>query len=274
MQFSTRFLMAERRRSTLHHLPLIFDTEIAKGKPENIRHPQHACPFCDRQQLTDILATENDRIWLLNKFPTLQATWQTIVIESSDHTGDISTYSSSQNRAVFAFAIKHWQATIASGRFKSVLLYKNFGPHSGGSLRHPHMQIVGLTAVDGYAKITAANLTGYPVMTIGPVAVTIFDQPVMGFVEFNVTAPLTAIATLADAVQVVVRYLLHTYFQGRCDSYNLFVYPQDSQITVKVVPLFNVSPYYIGYQLTQADTPKRMRAIADELRQKFATATD
>lgn len=92
--------------------PLIFDTAIAKDKPENIRHPHNACPFCDPQQLTDILAQDADRIWLMNKFPTLQATWQTIIIESAAHDGDISLYSPAQNRAVFAFSLKHWQATM------------------------------------------------------------------------------------------------------------------------------------------------------------------
>ncbi|OUT00488.1 Galactose-1-phosphate uridylyltransferase [Lactiplantibacillus plantarum] len=249
--------------------PLIFDTAIAKDKPENIRHPHNACPFSDPGQLTDIIAQDADRIWLLNKFPTLQATWQTIVIEAARHDGDIATYSSAQNRAVFAFALKHWQATIASGRFKSVLCYKNFGPHSGGSLRHPHMQIVGLMAADGYANVTAANLTGYSVLAVDQVQVTVSDRPIMGFVEINVAAPATAIAPLADAVQQVVQYTLNTYFHGQCDSYNLFFYPRDDQIVAKVVPLFNVSPYYIGYRLAQADTPKRMRAIAEEIRQQF-----
>ncbi len=184
--------------------PLIFDTAIAKDKPENIRHPHNACPFCDPQQLTDILAQDADRIWLMNKFPTLQATWQTIIIESAAHDGDISLYSPAQNQAVFAFALKHWQAMMASDRFESVLLYKNFGPHSGGSLRHPHMQIVGLTDIDGYINVRPANLTGYPVITDGQIQITVSDQPIMGFVEINVTAPLTAVSQLADAVQQVV----------------------------------------------------------------------
>ena len=252
--------------------PLIFDTAIAKDKPENIRHPHNACPFCEPEQLTGVLARDADRIWLLNKFPTLQATWQTIIIEAATHTGDIATYTPAQNRAIFAFAIQHWQATIARQQFTSVLLYKNFGPHSGGSLRHPHMQIVGLTDVDGYAAITAANLTGYPVISDGQVQVTLSDRPIMGFVEINVAVPATALVPLADAVQIAVQYTLGTYFNGRCDSYNLFFYPQGSQIVAKVVPLFNVSPYYIGYQLSQADTPARMRAIAGELRQQFLTA--
>ncbi|AVK63031.1 DUF4931 domain-containing protein [Lactobacillus sp. CBA3606] len=249
--------------------PLIFDTNIAKDKPENIRHPHNDCPFCDPTQLTDVLAQTADRIWLMNKFPTLQATWQTIVIETADHQGDIATYSPAQNQAVFAFALKNWQAAIASQRFESVLLYKNFGPHSGGSLRHPHMQIVGLNDVDGYANITPANLSGYPVLTDGDLSVTVSDQPVMGFVEFNVTTAWTAHARLADAVQKVVQYVLNDYFNGRCDSYNLFFYPDGDRVVCKIDPLFNVSPYYIGYRLSQADTPNRMREIAAAVRQRF-----
>ncbi|RRK10846.1 DUF4931 domain-containing protein [Lactiplantibacillus garii] len=251
--------------------PLIFDTNIAKGKPENIRHTGNACPFCDPSSLTDILAKDQDRIWLLNKFPTLQATWQTIIIETADHAGDVATYPEAQNQAVFAFALQHWQETIASGKYASVLLYKNFGPHSGGSLRHPHMQIVGLDDVDGYANVVPANFSGYPIISTGALRVTVSDQPVMGFVEFNVATAWTDHARMADAVQTVVRYCLNDYFKGRCDSYNLFFYPLGDRVVCKVIPLFNVSPYYIGYRLSQADTPERMREIAAEVRQKFAT---
>jgi len=253
----------------LQNHPLIFDTNIAKNKPENIRHPHNNCPFCDPTTLTAVLAQDADRIWLMNKFPTLQATWQTIVIETADHDGDIATYSTEQNRAVFGFALKHWQEVIASNRFESVLLYKNFGPHSGGSLRHPHMQIVGLDDVDGYGNVVPANLSGYPVVTNGSLSVTVSDQPVMGFVEFNVATAWADHDQLADAVQKVVQYTLNDYFKGRCDSYNLFFYPVGDRVVCKIDPLFNVSPYYIGYRLSQADTPARMREIAAEVRTKF-----
>ncbi|MFC6295920.1 DUF4931 domain-containing protein [Lactiplantibacillus daoliensis] len=249
--------------------PLVFDTAIAKDKPENIRHPHNDCPFCEPAALTDILAQDDDRIWLMNKFPTLQATWQTIVIETHDHLGDIASYTAAQNRRIFAFALQHWQETIASGRFESVLLYKNFGPHSGGSLRHPHMQIVGLTDVDGYANVTAENLTGYPIISTGDLSVTASDQPIMGFVEFNVSVPWEAHDLLADAVQKVVQYTLNDYFNGRCDSYNLFFYPVKDRVVCKIEPLFNVSPYYIGYRLSQVDTPERMREIAAAVRRRF-----
>lgn len=140
--------------------PLKFDYNAAKGKPENIRHPKGYCPFCDVAHLTNILAQEQDRIWLVNKFRTLEDTFQTVVIESSDHEGGPSIYSIEQNRQVFEFAFKCWQKMIDSNQYTSVIMYKNFGPLSGGSLRHPHFQIVGLNDYDVYQNISVENFTG------------------------------------------------------------------------------------------------------------------
>ena len=55
------------------------------------------------------------------------------------------------------FALGCWQQMIDSQQYRSVLMYKNKGPLSGGSLVHPHMQIVGLEQEDGYAALTSAN---------------------------------------------------------------------------------------------------------------------
>ncbi|WP_337778401.1 DUF4931 domain-containing protein, partial [Mitsuokella jalaludinii] len=35
-----------------------FDVSAARHKPETIRHSEQACPFCDRANLTDVIATE------------------------------------------------------------------------------------------------------------------------------------------------------------------------------------------------------------------------
>ncbi len=43
---------------------LYFLNDIGKQKPESIRNRSAACPFCDRENLTDILATEGSIIWL------------------------------------------------------------------------------------------------------------------------------------------------------------------------------------------------------------------
>ena len=137
--------------------PLIFHLQVARKKPENIRHPKGYCPFCDRKNLTNILDKDGDCIWLVNKFRTLQDTMQTIIIESKDHLGDQSNYSQLENRKIIKYVLECWQKMINQNKYKSVLLYKNFGQRSGGSLRHPHFQIVGLDKKDGYANISSKN---------------------------------------------------------------------------------------------------------------------
>lgn len=68
-------------------------------------------------------------------------------------------------------------------------MYKNKGPLSGGSLVHPHMQIVGLEQEDGYASLTSANFEGINVWQQGRIAANISTEPIMGFFEVNVSAP-------------------------------------------------------------------------------------
>ena len=81
------------------------------------------------------------------------------------------------------FSLDCWQQMIDSQQYRSVLMYKNKGPLSGGSLVHPHMQIVGLEQEDGYASLTSANFEGINVWEQGRISVNISTEPIMGFFE-------------------------------------------------------------------------------------------
>ena len=50
---------------------LDFDMQIGHKKPETIIHKENQCPFCDREHLTDILATDGELILLRNKYNVL-----------------------------------------------------------------------------------------------------------------------------------------------------------------------------------------------------------
>ncbi|KRM47582.1 hypothetical protein FC51_GL000055 [Lentilactobacillus parabuchneri DSM 5707 = NBRC 107865] len=250
--------------------PLIFDYQAAKGKPENIRHPEGYCPFCDVAHLTNILAQEDDRIWLQNKFRTLEDTMQTVLIESSDHNGGPSTYSVAQNRKVFEFAFKCWHQMMASNQYRSVIMYKNFGPMSGGSLRHPHFQIVGLNNYDVYQNITLRNFTGVAVTQDDQREITLSTNPIIGFVEINIAIKgIAQIDSLADAVHVIVRYLLHDYMGGRLSSYNLFFYQLDGKFYCKIVPRYATSPYFVGYKIAQVQNRQRLAEIAQDISERL-----
>ncbi|WP_125767879.1 DUF4931 domain-containing protein [Companilactobacillus furfuricola] len=249
---------------------LVFEIEQAKGKPENIKHPDGYCPFCDTDHLVNIIDQKDDMIWLDNKFRTLQDTYQTVLIELSDHNGDISTYAQSKNRQVFEYIYQCWNQMIKSGKYTSVLMYKNVGPLSGGSLKHPHFQIIGLEKVNGYKHVEAENFTGMEVYQDDEIELNISEKPIMGFVEFNIviTDP-KKIDKLADFVQTTVQYTLDDFYGGKFDSYNIFFYKEYSKIICKVVPRYVVSPYFVGYRLSQRDGDKQVSGIRDVLREKL-----
>ena len=251
--------------------PLIFNMEVNKTKYAALPANARVCPFCDTENLTDLLRTSGDKIWLKNKFPTIEKSLMTVIIESAEHLGDISTYSLAENREVFRFAFDCWQEMLESPKYKSVLMFKNFGPHSGGTLRHPHLQIVGLEEADGYEHISPENFEGVTVKKNG-VEIVLSTRPIMGFVEFNVIiSDLENINELADKVHGITEYLLHDYMSGRCDSYNLFFYklPENHQYICKIVPRFITSPYYIGYKIPQVNKTNRLEEIAKELDERL-----
>ena len=62
--------------------PLRFNIALGRTKPVNIRNEEVRCPFCDRSKLTDILDTSGHIIWLMNKYPVLDKTWPTVIIET------------------------------------------------------------------------------------------------------------------------------------------------------------------------------------------------
>ena len=257
-------------------MTLVFDTHRAQGKPDDNRRPTGYCPFCDVDALENIIERDGDRIWLVNKYRTLRDTMQTLIIESSDHDGDISTYTVEGNREVFRFALSCWDRMITSGEYRSVLMYKNFGPLSGGSLHHPHLQIVGLVHDDGYANVRPENLTGPLVLAHDGVEVTVSDDPIMGFFEVNVAMPRASAPAardvFADGVRAVVRYVLMEHHGGRCTSYNLFFYHMAGRTVCKVVPRWVTSPYFIGYKLGQVNAPARMDEDVAALRARLDEA--
>ena len=182
-------------------MALVFDVVKAKGKPDDNRRPGTSCPFCDIDGLEKIIR-------------------QTVLIESADHDADITTYEPGELHGVIRFALSCWEQMIDSGDYRSVLMYKNMGPLSGGSLTHPHMQIVGLEEEDGYAEISMKHFEGIDVWRRGRVHVTISNDPVMGFFEVNVICPqglahgnapedIEDTNRFADALQTVVRYVLN-----------------------------------------------------------------
>jgi ATP adenylyltransferase/5',5'''-P-1,P-4-tetraphosphate phosphorylase II len=249
---------------------LCFDSHIGRLKPENIRNREASCPLCERDQLCEILAVDGSIIWLKNKFPVLQEAFQTVLIETDACDAELSEYDPAHLHRLFRFGVDRWREMIASGEYASVLFYKNHGPNSGGSLRHPHMQIVGLHHIDYRERLSEEYFEGLSIHEEGGVSFNLSTQPRMGFFEFNVLLhDMNALDRMADLVQMATHYLLN-HFYYPCTSYNLFFYERGPGIAVKVVPRFVVSPLFVGFSIPQVSN--RIEEVAEAIRCRYFEA--
>ena len=204
--------------------PLRFNIELGRTKPVNIRDEQVRCPFCDRSKLTDILDTSGHIIWLMNKYPVLEKTWPTVIIETETDEGEFSTLPADEAAHILQFGLDKWRETRQRKEFKSVLFFKNHGYMSGGSIRHPHSQIIGLENYDYHKDITAQNMEGWLLYEDQHVRITLSTHPIIGFFEYNIRfRPDTPVRPVAIRLQQVLRYVLHT-LSNLSQSYNYFFY--------------------------------------------------
>lgn len=244
--------------------PLRFNYAVAKDKPTN----KDSCPFCAVDKLEKIIDQKDSFIWLDNKFNTIEDTYQTLIIESNEHFGDTSNYTIDYNRKLFRYIVEKWFELSKDKRFKSVALFKNFGTLSGGSLRHPHFQIVGMKSLNAYENIRYENFIGEVVVSESNTTaeINISKYPIMGFTEFNIiVSDINKIDFLADGVRDVLIYILSDFIEGKCESYNLFFYFIDDKLICKVSPRFVVSAYYVGYGIPQTNSQERVEDIKKEL---------
>ena len=243
-----------------------FNTEIGRQKPENIIHRDTACPFCETDKLTGIIATDGDIILLKNKYNVIEEADQFVLIEGKDCSADIPTYTSDHMHRLIAFGMEHWERMRTSGKYASVLFFKNYGPCSGGTIRHPHMQLVGFPAFHQELAFRRTEFDGLTVDERDGVALNFSTQPRVGFWELNIVPQdAGATETIADYIQIAVDFFMNA-FRRRLTSYNIFFYNDGADIFIKILPRFATSPMFIGYNIrllpsNLAEMRNQMRAI-------------
>lgn len=233
----------------MNHNLLEFDMTVGRQKPETIVHTGNHCPFCDRENLENIIDREGSIVLLRNKYNVLKGTDQFVLIEGDACQSDMPEYPAEHMRKLVRFGLHHWQKLLACGRYEDVLFFKNFGPLSGGTIRHPHMQLIGLTAPTEKIAVRPEEFDGPVIYAKNGVTMTVSDQPRIGFWEFNlIVRQLTedSLDTLADYLQIGTDYLTH-HFHKRCNSYNIFFYHHEETIYVKLMPRFATPPVFVGY---------------------------
>ncbi len=246
---------------------LHFLSEI--GKEKFIYQGENQCPFCNRAELSDILAEDDSILLVKNKFATLADTFQTVLIETANCSADITTYDSNYMRKIISFGIDHWLAMEQSGNFKSVVFFKNHGPLSGGSINHAHMQIVGLKDIDYKLNLNDDIFEGIEIHKDGNCLLNLSIKPNVCSTEFNIITTPRHDHFLADNIQIIVKYILNNL---KCSSYNLFFYQWKKSIICKIVPRYITSPFFVGYSIPQISN--RLNKIVEEIQKIYYNSSE
>ena len=242
------------------HLTFVYETIMDKVR---YRESGVTCPFCNREELTDIIAEDGPMILLENKFPALADTYQLVLIETDKCSENITTYSETHLRKLITFGIDYWLDMEAGGEYKSVVFFKNHGPLSGGSIDHAHMQIVGLKNIDYRENIRDEIFDGIEIHRKGNCSINISTLPNACSTELNIITKPRDDAFIADNLPVLVEYVLK-----QCSSYNLFFYNWKGAIICKIVSRWVTSPYLVGYSIPHDSN--RIQVIADELKKYYS----
>lgn len=247
--------------------PLYLDMKMARGKPNTFKEGSPAlCPFCDKDSLYEarqVLEEKNGVLWIDNKFPTLKYTKQTLIIEHPNCSEDLTTYSSEHANFLFDFAFEKRRQMLESGEFKDVIFFKNHGWLSGGSVKHEHMQLVGLEDVDYPEHRILESTNGPTVYSNESLKVTVSSVPLSEIYEFNVV--------WTDAKHDYVKWIQNTlrflkvFWGGKFDNYNLMYHQEKGVNVIKIVPRHPESIYLLGFGLHQA--PTDAEEVAKEFKQ-------
>lgn len=250
--------------SNSYNIPL--KMSISSSKPTTINNDSIVCPFCSVDELRNegrLLNQNGQMLWLDNKYPMLEKTKQTLIIETNNCIDNLSSYSEEYAKELFDFAFKTRNHMMENKDFKDVLFFKNQGAKADGSVHHAHMQLVGLYNHASNSPKIEETLTGAIVYQGHNVKVTVSDNPMGEKYEFNVIwKTKNHNFEYVKWVQQVIRYF--TVFKGgRFSDYNFYYYEKNNVSALKIVPRGAVSIYFLGFGLKQV--PDDIHQVAEEL---------
>ena len=236
----------------LSHI-LEYNLDLGKTKPDTVHRDERYCPFCDVAHLKNVMEQRGHMIWLENAFPVLKDSWQTLIIETDDCDGEFSDYTPEYAQKLIEFGLEKWQQVKEMDKFKSVVFYRNHGYMSGGTIHHPHSQIVGFKDYDYHEDIKPFHFVGPTIFEEEGLTVNLSKRPIIGFYEVNlILKDRKKLGKFVRCMQETAHYFMHSFIRFN-DSYNIFFYdfPDDDALYVKIIPRFLTNPLFVGYMIPQ-----------------------
>ena len=260
-------------QNPLQHI-LEYNLDIGKTKPDTVHRDESYCPFCDVANLKNIMERRGSMIWLENAYPVLKHAWQTLIIETDDCDGDFSSYDLGYALEFIRFGLEKWRQVKNMQRFRSVVFYRNHGYMSGGTIHHPHSQIVGFENYDYHSDIQPFHFTGSPVIAEKGIEVNLSLRPIIGFYEVNlILSDAGSFREFVRLMQKTADYFMCKFIRNN-DSYNIFFYdfPGDDKLYVKIIPRFLTNPLFVGYMIPQISNEGHRDGFIQALRQQLRPA--
>lgn len=251
---------------------ILFDTSMASKKPRTVGLNEEAsdCQFCKTEKMMKtnvVLAKQGKFLWVENKYPILKNTYQTVLLETDTCEEDLTTYSLEYAKELFKFALEKRKELLSVYGFKEVLFFKNHGALADASIKHAHMQLVGLTNNQLSLEEIQKTTKGYTIYEAEGLQVNVSDIPLSEFYEFNICWEKQNVSyDFVYWVQTIIRYLEH-FKDGKFQDYNFSFYEFKDTYTIKIFPRKPASLYLLAYGLKQL--PNDIQKVALEVR-KYA----
>ncbi len=243
---------------------LIFNQEINNQKPNTIRNKSLSCPFCNEEQLSNVVETFKTQKLVENKYPTIKDADMFVLIETNTCEKNLFNYTREEYTNILSFNVQKWLEYKRNNKYQDAILFKNYGPLSGGSIKHEHMQIIAFKNNQVDENVRLENLLGVEVLREKGLCITISDQPINNYLEYNLEFTLDNVDVLAKYLMLAIKYLKSKY--KLIDfSYNLFFYQIDERLFVKVISRYATSPLYIGFKLQQCYSKEQLSGFKHNL---------
>ncbi|PGK51443.1 hypothetical protein CN918_27000 [Priestia megaterium] len=254
----------------MKHQYISYSTATFNQKPNTIDNPTDTCPFCNKKRLmetNEIVHHDETKVLMKNKYPVLKNAEALVLVEQPTCEHDLTNYPLPVLIDVLRYGMTKWLDMMNSGKYKSVLFFKNHGPLSGGSIYHPHMQLIGL-----YDQFPEQNLSFDDPQSISihkeeGISWSLSSQPFSERYEFTIRmSNMKNLSKFAQAIQHTAHFIIH-HLNTSYKSFNLCFYHVHNEIIVKVLERKPTSALLLGYGLSQV--PSNLNEVAMQIQSLY-----
>lgn len=247
------------------HIP--FKASTGKSKPNTLLNNEYKCPFCNRDELRSegrVIKETEDFILVRNKYPVMANTFPTVLVEHTSCDEHIGTYSIEYLNKLLDFAFDYYFQLKESNKYRSIILFKNHGIFSGGSIKHPHMQVIGFEKNDYAENLSPSDFEGETILSNNAIDWNISSKPRSELYEINLILKDTKrIDILSKYLQKSVNFVLEQ-LNPKFKCFNLAFYIEEDTIKVKLFSRGPTSVLLLGFGIHQ--TPDNLSEVAERLK--------